>query len=185
MKSSANTRFLLLKLTIASSAILLMQMPGVYPAGLSIHYGNAHNGISIDHHNKHGAVGQVTVNRHPSRHHSRQRSSNYTTVHHITIRTSTIHTRLIVPIFHLHTANITLIAHLPNIITTRATHARTLTPDTLIHIEVIPIINKAVLVTTGNNILQEIHGMPCSRVKNIQQFCNLELKRKLIQSGFT
>ena len=84
------------------------------------------------------------------------------------------------PIFHLHTANIRPIAHLPNIITTRASHARTLTPDTL-HIEVIPIINKAVLVTTGYNILQEIHGMPCSRIKNIQQFCNLELKRKLIQ----
>ena len=85
------------------------------------------------------------------------------------------------PIFHLHTANIRPIAHLPNIITTRATHARALTPDTLIYIEVIPIISKAVLVTTGNNIIQEVHGMPCCRVKNIQQFCNLELKRKLIQ----
>ena len=82
MKSPANTRFLLLKLTIASSAILLMQMPGVYAAGLSIHYGNAHHGISIGHHNKHGAVGQVTIDRHPSRHHSRQRSSNYSTPHH-------------------------------------------------------------------------------------------------------
>ena len=84
MKIPANTRFLLLKLTIASSAILLMQMSSVYPAGLSIHYGNAHNGISIGHHNKHGAVGQVTVSREPSRHHSRQRLSNYTTVQYTT-----------------------------------------------------------------------------------------------------
>ena len=82
MRNLTNTRNLLLGFAIAICAISLLQIPGVYAAGISIQYGNSHHGISVGHRSKHGAVGHITSKKHSRRHSSHHKSSNYNRRHH-------------------------------------------------------------------------------------------------------